>query len=160
MEEHCRDELEDPWSLRHAVVYQRYCFRNGFSTWILFQVPNSIQGQLQHAFSESRSNYPALRTSRPHPVALHALFLVSSQRNWDSYVKYLNKQYSEMVSQPGKSISMFRLIIEDKLGTDLLHRTTLRVSRISVVTIKETMRSTSQTVSYWNLFGQNCGEHS
>lgn len=102
MEEHCRDELADPWSLRHAVVYQRYYFSSGFSTWILFQVPMSIQGQLQRAYSESRFNCPALPTPRPHPAALHALFLVSSQRNWDSYLKYLSKQYSEMVSQSRK----------------------------------------------------------
>ena len=102
MEEHCRDELEDPWSLRHAVVYQRYCFSDGLSTWILFQVPNSVRGQIQHAFLESRFNRPALSLPKAYPAALHALFLVSSQRNWDSHLRYLNKHYSEMVSQPGK----------------------------------------------------------
>ena len=31
-------------------------------------------------------------------MALHALFLIASQRHWDAYIKYLFEQHSEMVT--------------------------------------------------------------
>ena len=43
-------------------------------------------------YQKSRFNNPALPKPTPHPTALHALFLVSSQRNWNSYVHEVPKR--------------------------------------------------------------------
>ncbi|MCJ1261692.1 hypothetical protein MMC22_001558 [Lobaria immixta] len=96
IEEHGRDELIDPWSLRHVVVHQRYFFTKNLSTWVVIQVPSSIRGQLERAISAAGSIGRLPATAGPHPMALHALFLISSQRHWDAYIKYLFEQHAEM----------------------------------------------------------------
>lgn len=98
IEEHGRDELIDPWSLRHVVVHQRYFFTKNLSTWVVIQVPSSIRGQLERAISAAGSIGRLPAAAGPHPMALHALFLISSQRHWDAYIKYLFEQHAEMVT--------------------------------------------------------------
>ena len=71
------------------MLYQRYHFDKAVSTWIFIQVPVSIQAQLERAIPEGEVIGNASAKVTPHPMALHALFLVSSQRHWAEYLKYL-----------------------------------------------------------------------
>ena len=76
------------------MVHQRYLFPQNSSTWIIAQAPSSIRGHLGRAIPTSRSS----GQSDAHPLALHALFLIGSQRHWDAYIKYLSEQHSEIVT--------------------------------------------------------------
>ena len=73
-ERHGRPGLKNPWSLRQALVYQKYNDRARTSVWIFIQLFKRSKGILWDEISRQDCIH--------HPVNLHAILLGTALSNW------------------------------------------------------------------------------
>lgn len=85
---HGRD-LEDPWSCRQSVVYQKHYHASRCSKWIMIQPPKLVLLELAKIqnFGEA------------HPLAFHARIFESAIANWRPYLNYMTEQLLELVTK-------------------------------------------------------------
>lgn len=83
----------DPWSSRQTGIYQQYCFKRRYSSWILLQVSEDMRRQLGTVLSHSSQD----QNKNEHPMFLHLMLISIAARDWHDYLEHLQAQLSSLV---------------------------------------------------------------
>jgi hypothetical protein len=93
---HGRRDLSNPWSLRHAAIYERINLHDFTSQRILLQMPKSVKSKLSHAATEHRVPQAGQRSTID--LECHILVFFFTVKDWRWYLSFLETKLQELVS--------------------------------------------------------------
>ena len=87
----------DPWSLRQAIVYQKYYNQSRTSEQILVRPSQAMLKSLNKTFTSSQSDAVMYVLSW---ASIHATSWGAASENWRHYINYLDGKLTKVVGNP------------------------------------------------------------